>query len=510
MDELRRWYRGSLPASIDALKSARKTLPKTPSSLDSIRRIAHSLSVSAAAHGYPALGETARKVEEALPEDVVPRLDRLLSELDKVQGALGAGDVPAILVIENDVQMAGLLETILSGPDREILLAGSAGEALALLERQLASLIVLDLGLPDTDGRNFLMLLRERSSTAGVPVIILSGMGGSQPKTECFALGADAYFEKPLAPEVLKAAVSARLHKSVEHRREARQDALTGLPNRAAFLEAFRRVSALSARSREPASLALLDCDFLSRINGALGHVAGDAALRHAARAFAAALRRSDILARWGGDEFVLLFPDTPVAGARNALDKVMGSLAANPFRTRDGTPVPLSFSAGLVAVRADAEPEQTLGEADRCLFQAKSNGRGRVVGENEPAWRPANRVLLAEDDESVAYAVAASLRREGFEVTHCRDAAAVLQAAGAGGFSLCILDLRREAIGGHAMLAELRRLSGPQRLPVLMITPMGADEDVMRGFELGADDYLVKPFSAYELMTRIHSLLRH
>ena len=374
--------------------------------------------------------------------------------------------------------MARLLETILSGPDREILLAGTAGEALSLLEQQQASLIILDLILPDTDGRNFLMLLRERSSTAGVPVIILSGMGGPQPKTECFALGADAYFEKPLAPEVLKAAVSARLHKSVEHRREARQDALTGLPNRAAFLEAFRRTAALSMRNREPASLALLDCDYLVRINDALGHVAGDAALRHAARAFAAALRRSDLLARWGGDEFVLLLPGhAGVPGARNALDKVMGALAAIPFRTRDGTPVPLSFSAGLVAVRPDAEVEQTLGEADRCLYLAKSGGRGRVVAENDPALLPANRVLLAEDDEPVAGAVAASLRREGFEVVHCRDGASALEATRTGGFSLCIMDLMREAIGGHAVLAEMRRHARGPRLPVLMIAPMGTDE---------------------------------
>ena len=111
--------------------------------------------------------------------------------------------VPAILIVEPDPQMARLLETILSGADREVMLAGSAGEALAILEAQQITLIILDLTLPDTDGRNFLVLLRERSATAGVPVIILSGMGGPQPKAECFALGADAFFEKPLAPEVL-------------------------------------------------------------------------------------------------------------------------------------------------------------------------------------------------------------------------------------------------------------------------------------------------------------------
>lgn len=509
MDDLRKWYRGSLPASIDALKAARKTLSRSPASLDSIRRIAHSLQGSAANHGYSGLSETARKVEEARPDDVLPWLDRLLAELGKVHGTLGAGDRPAILVIEHDIQMSRLLETILSGSDREILSAGSAGEALQILEEEQITLIILDLSLPDTDGRNFLVMLRERSATSGVPVIILSGMGGPQPKSECFALGADAYFEKPIAPEVLKAAVSARLHKSVEHRREARQDALTGLPNRAAFMEGFMRTTALTARKREPVSLALLDCDFLKRINDALGHVAGDAALRHAARCFAAALRRSDFLARWGGDEFVLLLPGTDVPGARFALDKVLGTLAGNPFRTREGTPVPLSFSAGLVSVPAESKVETVMANADRCLYLAKTGGRCRVVAENDRAVLPANKILLAESDDGLAAAVSTSLQHEGFEVFRCRDGNSALSASLAANYSLCILDLKGEAIGGHGLLAEMRRRARGPRMPVLMITALGTDQDVMRGFELGADDYLVTPFTAYDLMSRIHNLLR-
>ncbi len=509
MEDMRKWYRGSLPASIDALRAARKTLTKAPGGVDSIRRIAHSLRGSASSYGFPSLGESARAVEQSGPEELAICLDRLLSELIRVSAALGPGDLPSILIVEHDAQMCRLLETILSGSDREVVALGSAGEALAVLEDRQFSLIILDLSLPDTDGRNFLMLLRERSATAGVPVIVLSGMAGPQPKTECFALGADAYFEKPLAPEVLKAAVSARLHKSVEHRREARQDVLTGLPNRASFCEAFLRTSALAARKKEPVSLALLDFDLLKRINDHLGHVAGDAALRHAARAFADALRRSDLLARWGGDEFALLLPNTNLLGARFAVEKLFTALSGSPFRTQDGRPVPLSFSAGLVSVPAEASVEKAMASADRFLYLAKTGGRGHMVSEADQMPAQAKKILLAESDDLVAALVAENLSREGFEVVHCRDGGEALRSALAHPCALWILDLKQEAVHGRSLLYDLRTSWRGARVPVLMITSLGADQALARGFELGADDYLVKPFSPYDLMTRVHNLLR-
>ena len=509
MEDIQKWYRSSLPASIEALRTAKKSLQMSPRGLESIRRIAHNLQGSAASYGFPALGEAAELVERARPEDLSYCLEKLLSELIKVNGSIGPGDLPAILIIEHDVQMARLLQTILSGADREVLVAGTSMEAMDRLEARQISLVLLDLSLPDTDGRNFLVLLRERAATAGIPVIVLSGLGGAQPKTECYALGADAYFEKPLAPEVLKAAVSARLHRSVQHRRESRQDALTGLPNRAAFGEAFRHAAALAARRQESLCLILLDFDRFGKINESLGNLSGDAALRHAARAFVQCLRKSDYLARWGGDEFVILLPGTDLSGGGITAEKLLSSLQADPFRSQDDQAVKLSFSAGLVSVPADAGLEGVMAEADRCLYQAKISGRERLVSESDGAPRTMMNILLAEDDEAVARAVVKGLQREGFEVVHCLDGEAALRSAMDMPFALCILDLKRQAVNGRELLGELKRRSRAGNMPILMLTSLGSDQDVIKGFRLGADDYLVKPFSPFDLMTRVHRLLR-
>jgi PleD family two-component response regulator len=183
--------------------------------------------------------------------------------------------------------------------------------------------------------------------------------------------------------------------------------------------------------------------------------------------------------------------------------------LSNTPFRTQDGRPVPLSFSAGLVSIPGESGVEHVMAEADRFLFLAKTNGRGRIVSEADQTRVETKRILLAEDDEQVASIVSQSLGREGFEVVHCRDGMTAYRTALATPCSLWILDLKQEATRGRSLLSDLRGNWRGNRVPVLMMTSLGTDQDLAKGFQLGADDYLVKPFSPYDLMTRVHNLLR-
>src|SRR5882672_5550164 len=236
MRELQIWYRDRLPARIAALEAARSGLEQPgDEALGSVRRLAHILRGSGGTYGFPEIAQAAALVEDAPAERVLEPLDALIRTLRTV-ALPNAGERSSILIIDDDVEVAGFMQTLLSAPDRQILVAHTGAQGMAVLESQEVSLIILDLILPDADGRNLLVKIREKLTTATTPVLVVSFKSAAQTRIECMALGADGFLEKPISPEQLQAAVDARLVKRPEGAREQRRDPLTGLPNRAAFL----------------------------------------------------------------------------------------------------------------------------------------------------------------------------------------------------------------------------------------------------------------------------------
>ncbi|MBA2542024.1 MAG: diguanylate cyclase [Deltaproteobacteria bacterium] len=153
-----------------------------------------------------------------------------------------------------------------------------------------------------------------------------------------------------------------------ELQRVAMRDALTGLANRAAITQIHTRERMVSARAKRPFSVALIDLDRFKSVNDTHGHASGDEVLKRTAAAIVAGLRRSDAVGRWGGEELVVLMPNTDAAGATRAIEKVLADVRALGFVGKAGTAFSVTFSAGVVLVRADL-----------LLYEAKGAGRNRV-----------------------------------------------------------------------------------------------------------------------------------
>jgi diguanylate cyclase (GGDEF)-like protein len=183
---------------------------------------------------------------------------------------------------------------------------------------------------------------------------------------------------------LLALALAYRMRQYQRARRQAerlaRTDTLTGLPNRRAFLEAAGSLWSTAHRSQRPLAAMMVDIDFFKAINDNHGHATGDRVLQAVSRLLAEICRGGDITARWGGEEFVILLPETNAAQAAQLAERLRTKIAALRLGS-PRKPIRLSASFGIAERGAHESLDQLLHEADEWLYHAKESGRNRVAG---------------------------------------------------------------------------------------------------------------------------------
>jgi diguanylate cyclase (GGDEF)-like protein len=159
------------------------------------------------------------------------------------------------------------------------------------------------------------------------------------------------------------------------------RDELTGLLHRRRFVELAQRELDLARRSAAPLAAALIDLDHFKQINDEFGHEVGDAVLRATANACAQALRGTDLIARWGGEEFVVVLPLASPGAAAEVVERVRAAIAAQEVAGPGGVPVRCTASIGLARFDpSSAAFDDLIRRADLAMYQAKATGRNRVV----------------------------------------------------------------------------------------------------------------------------------
>ncbi|QTF91005.1 diguanylate cyclase [Halomonas sp. BM-2019] len=181
--------------------------------------------------------------------------------------------------------------------------------------------------------------------------------------------------------------ISERKHMEQELERQASRDHLTGAYNRRAFDGALRQAMQQAERDAEPLALLLLDIDHFKAVNDRHGHDTGDEVLRRVAERLAGSLRSTDLLARWGGEEFAILLPGTPLRGAATFAERLRSRIAESRLLG-----LSITVSIGLTEYRPGDAAAVLLGRVDSALYRAKRGGRNGVVIAGEPA--PGEEVL--------------------------------------------------------------------------------------------------------------------
>ena len=241
---------------------------------------------------------------------------------------------PLILIADDQTMLRQMLRDALASEGYEFIEASTGHQAIDLFRQHKPDIVLLDVIMPGIDGPNACAALRALPEGHTVPILMITGRDDDQTINIAFAAGADDYITKPCNMLVLRHRVK-RLLEAERHRKVIEQmamiDGLTGLLNRRMLTQKLTQAMRSSRDSKKPLSLILLDIDHFKKINDTYGHDAGDAVIAGVAELLRTNIRESDIVARFGGEEFCVVFSIRQVADVFPVMEK-----------TKMASPVPM------------------------------------------------------------------------------------------------------------------------------------------------------------------------
>jgi len=306
---------------------------------------------------------------------------RLRPLLERVQAEPGR-----VLAVEDEPSQASFIETVLGSAGFAVRVCRNPGHLDAELSSVQPDLVLMDVLLPGVSGFDLARYLRQSERYATLPVLFLTTEGQLQARIEGMRAGGDDYLVKPVAPALLISAVAARVERGRMLRRLLERDGLTGLLTHSAFIERAKQAIARHGRVPErPLAWVMLDLDRFKEVNDRHGHPTGDKVLAALASLLRRRLRQSDLMGRYGGEEFTILLEDLGEADAVRLVERLLEEFRTTDHVGPDGTRFRVTFSAGVAVLDGEnATLERWLSAADDALYAAKAEGRCRVLAASQ------------------------------------------------------------------------------------------------------------------------------
>jgi diguanylate cyclase (GGDEF)-like protein len=287
-----------------------------------------------------------------------------------------------ILCVEDFGEQAAFLRSVLQAAGYEIDVCADPRRFDEHLTAFRPDLVVMDVLLPGISGYDLTRYLRQHPRFAAVPILFLTTDAHPEARIEGFRAGGDDFLVKPVAPALLLSAVAAHLERARLLRSLMERDGLTRLLTHTAFLERLKDAYERARRRPElQPALVMMDLDRFKLVNDRFGHATGDRVLVHFASLLRRRLRHSDVVGRYGGEEFSILLEGLDANDTERLVVRLRQEFGSSEHRALDGSPFQVTLSAGIAFLDV---PTMTLEAwkqaADEALYRAKSMGRDRVV----------------------------------------------------------------------------------------------------------------------------------
>lgn len=305
--------------------------------------------------------------------------ERLLERLNSLTGK-PQGIPYRVMVVEDDFHLMEHYVEVLQSAGMEVYGCADPIRVPDLLNDLNVELILMDLYMPGCNGDELAKILRQQERYLGIPIVFLSVESKSQAQIQAMRNGGDAFLTKPISDADLVDTVHTRVEQARAIRTHMTTDGLTGLLKHSNIKQQLEVELARSRRIGQPMALAMVDIDHFKQVNDQLGHLEGDHLLRGLAQLLKQRLRKSDLVGRYGGDEFMVLFPECTADDARELLEEIR-QVARKAFIGAVNHPdLKSSISVGIADTRESKSSEILIQQADIALYQAKARGRDRCV----------------------------------------------------------------------------------------------------------------------------------
>jgi diguanylate cyclase (GGDEF)-like protein len=294
---------------------------------------------------------------------------------------------PRILVVEDDESQGAFVRSTLEQAGYQVKLTVSPRHFNEEFATYRPDLLILDIMLPEVNGHDLARFVRQDDQHATLPIIFLTGERDQQARIATVEAGGDDHLVKPVHPSLLVASVAARLERARFLRMLLNRDGLTRLLTHSSFMEQARalverrRHEAVNGTRHAPATMVILDIDHFKTINDSYGHQAGDRVLKSLSALLRRHVRRSDLIGRYGGEEFAILLDNVHENDSVRLMMRLLREFGQLEHQAPNGSVFRVTFSVGVARLNA---PEMDLygwfNAADGALYAAKKAGRNRVV----------------------------------------------------------------------------------------------------------------------------------
>jgi diguanylate cyclase (GGDEF)-like protein len=284
-----------------------------------------------------------------------------------------------VLVVDDEPEAAAYHALLLEESGMLTHQVHHPADALTVMERFSPDLLLVDVYMPVCSGEELASIIRQQPEHLGLPIIYLSSETDSQKQISAMSAGVEAFLTKPVQPEELVSAVQLRAERLRLLRSLMTRDSMTGLYNHSTTTELINKNLAQAHRDNSQHAMAMIDIDHFKHVNDTHGHLAGDQVIITLARLLKSRLRLSDIIGRYGGEEFVVLLKGINAEKAATLIDSLREDFALVDFHAGE-VRFRCTFSAGISSFPAQPSTEPLRLSADQALYRAKHQGRNQVV----------------------------------------------------------------------------------------------------------------------------------